>query len=86
MDLDEAIRIVAEVDDQERSARAARLVELTKLLGEEIMGFSGQGAVWLFEDVKATWLYGYFTGTVLTACAFSGLSLSPVSTTTGAVL
>ena len=30
----------------------------------------GLAAEWLFEDVKATWLYGYFTGTVLTAYAF----------------
>jgi hypothetical protein len=39
------------------------------LPGDDI-GFSGQAAEWLFEDVKATWLYGYFTATVLTSHAF----------------
>jgi len=70
MDLDEASDLVAETDARELNGRATRLVELTDLLGEEMIGFSGQAAQWLFEDVKATWLYGYFTGTVLNAYAF----------------
>ena len=61
---------MADVDNQERAGRATRLVEMTDLLGDETVGFSGKAAGWLFDDVKATWLYGYFTGTVLTAYAF----------------
>lgn len=56
MEFDEASELVAEADARERNGRATRLVELTDLLGEEIVGFSGQAAQWLFDDVKATWL------------------------------
>lgn len=70
MDLDEALETLAEVDGREIADRAARLVELTALLGDEILGFSGQAAQWLFEDIKATWIYGYFAATVLAANAF----------------
>lgn len=70
MEFDEASELVAEADARERNGRATRLVELTDLLGEEMVGFSGQAAQWLFDDVKATWLYGYFTSTVLNAYAF----------------
>jgi len=45
-------------------------VELSDLLGDQPLALHGLAADWLFEDVKATWLYGYFTGTVLTAYAF----------------
>jgi hypothetical protein len=57
-------------DREEQAARATRLVELTSLLDDRPLVLHGLGAEWLFEDVKATWLYGYFTGTVLTAYAF----------------
>ncbi len=70
MDQDEAAQEISAVDETERDERAARLVELVRLLGNEPIGFSGQAASWLFEDVKATWLYGYFTATVVTAHAF----------------
>jgi hypothetical protein len=70
MDQAEAVRAVATADETERDERAARLVELVRLLGDDTIGFSGQAASWLFEDVKATWLYGYFTATVVTAHAF----------------
>ena len=35
-----------------------------------MIGFSGQAAKLLFEDIKASWLYGCFTSTVVTAHAF----------------
>ena len=70
MELDQALDLVAEADDRERSGRAIRLLEVADLLGEGMVGFSGQAAEWLFEDVKATWVSGYFTSTVLTAYAF----------------
>lgn len=70
MELDHALHRITDADNEERPARAARLVELVDLLGDESLGFNGQAAEWLFDDVKATWLYGYFTGTVLTAYAF----------------
>jgi hypothetical protein len=66
---DDAARMVAAIDDRDNTARAARLVELDSMLTNDVVGFSGQEAEWLFEDVKATWIYGYFTGTVLTAYA-----------------
>lgn len=70
MELDRAERLVAEADQTELHDRATRLVELASLLGDHPLLFHGLAAEWLFEDVKATWLYGYFTSTVLTAYAF----------------
>jgi len=71
MDFDQASEAVAEVDARDHNDRATRLVELMNdLPADDIIGFSGQPAQWLFEDVKATWLYGYFAGTVLTSHAF----------------
>lgn len=70
MDQDQAVQAIATADQAEQDHRATRLVELVQLLGDQTVGFSGQAASWLFEDVKATWLYGYFTATVLTAHAF----------------
>ena len=70
MDLEEASRLVSKVDDRENADRATRLVELSDLLDDRGVGFHGQAAEWLFEDVKATWIYGYFTATVLASDAF----------------
>ena len=70
MEPQEAARAVADADDRENADRAARLVEMDAILPDDVVGFSGQAADWLFEDVKATWIYGYFTATVLTAHAF----------------
>jgi hypothetical protein len=71
MDQNEASDLIAEVDASDHQGRTERLVELTELLPSEgMLGFSGQAAQWLFEDIKATWLYGCFTSTVVTAHAF----------------
>ena len=70
MEPGDAAHAVADADDRENEVRAARLVELNAILPDELVGFSGQAAQWLFEDVKATWIYGYFTATVLTAHPF----------------
>lgn len=71
MDQDEASRLIADVDRRDHAGRAERLTELMELLPHGgMVGFSGQAAQWLFEDVKATWLYGCFTSTVVTAHAF----------------
>lgn len=70
MELEEALQTVAAVDARDNESRAARLIELIDLLPESVVGISGQGAHWLFEDVKATWIYGYFTATVLASHAF----------------
>ena len=43
-----------------------------------MMAFSGQAAEWLFDDIKATWLYGYFSATILSAHAFCMLQLANV--------
>jgi hypothetical protein len=54
-----------------------RLIELTELLPTGgMIGFSGRASQWLFEDIKATWLYGCFTSTVLTAHAFCSLQIA----------
>ena len=77
MDAEQASRLITEVDDRDHLQRRARLVELTHLLpDDEMFGFAGPAAHWLFEDVKATWLYGAFTGTVLTAHAFCLLQVA----------
>jgi hypothetical protein len=77
MNQDEASALIIEIDEADHTGRAERLVELTQLLPQDDMvGFSGQAARWLFEDVKATWLYGSFTGTVLAAHAFCLLQLA----------
>lgn len=70
MDLNEASDIVAGVDHRDNPDRAARLVELNSILPDGDIGFSGRAAEWLFEDIKATWIYGYFSATVLAGYAF----------------
>lgn len=70
MELDRAVEAIALTDGEELSDRAARLQELSNLLGDENITLFGQTAEWLFEDVKATWIYGYFVSTVVTAHAF----------------
>jgi hypothetical protein len=77
MDQDEASRGVAQVDEGDLDGRTEHLVKITALLPDEyLLGFSGQAAQWLFEDIKATWLNGCFTSTVLTAHAFCSLQIS----------
>jgi hypothetical protein len=77
MDEEDASRLVANVDEDDHDGRTGRLLELVALLpDDDLVGFSGQAAQWLFEDVKATWLYGCFTSTVLTAHAFCLLQVA----------
>lgn len=77
MDQNEASQLITDVDESDHEGRTARLVELTELLPNEgMIGFSGQAPQWLFEDIKATWLYGCFTSTVLTAHAFCALQIA----------
>jgi hypothetical protein len=77
MDHDQASALIRERDGADHTERSERLIELTELLPQQgMLGFSGQAAQWLFEDVKATWLYGCFTSTVLTAHAFCLLQLA----------
>lgn len=76
MEQQAASRLIADVDERDHADRTERLVELTRLLPDEgMLGFSGQAAEWLFDDIKATWLYGCFVSTVLTAHAFCSLQL-----------
>ncbi len=70
MDPEEAADEVAQVDRRENADRAARLVELDFILPGDFIGFSGRAAEWLFEDVKATWIYGYFSATIVAGYAF----------------
>lgn len=75
---DEASQRISNVDEEDHDGRVERLVELDGLLptSSELMAFAGPQAQWLFEDVKATWLYASFTSTVLTAHAFCVLQLA----------
>src|SRR5437764_13758346 len=77
MDRGEAEEQLRSVEEADRDRRVARLRELDGWLpsGGRI-GFSGQAPQWLFEDIKATWLYGCFTSTVLTAHAFCSLQIA----------
>lgn len=70
MELVRAASLVAESDRAEQQDRATRLVELTSLLDGRPLVMHGLAAEWLFEDVKGTWLYGFFTSTIVTAYAF----------------
>ena len=71
MNRDEASRLIADVDGRDHAERTERLIELVGLMPEDgMIGFSGQAGELLFDDVKATWLYGCFTSTVVTAHAF----------------
>lgn len=73
----EASKLVSDVNSSDHEGRTERLVELSELLPDDgLIGFSGPAAQWLFEDTKATWLYGCFTSTVLTAHAFCRLQLA----------
>lgn len=77
MDPTEASELINNINGTDHAGRVERLVELSRLLPEAgMLGFSGQAAQWLFEDVKATWLYGCFTSTVVTAHAFCSLQLA----------
>jgi hypothetical protein len=77
MDQIEASRLITAVDERDHRDRGERLVQLTDLLPDDgMLGFSGQAAQWLFEDIKATWLYGCFTSTVVTAHAFCLVQLA----------
>lgn len=74
--MDAARRAVASFDERELVERASRLQELDALLDDREHGYSGQAAQWLFDDVKATWIYGYLTATVVAAYAFCVQKLS----------
>ena len=71
MDFNAARTLVEEINASDSGGRVARLLELSEMLPSEgLIGFEGSAGQFLFEDVKATWLYGCFTSTVLTANAF----------------
>lgn len=75
---EDASRLISSVDEEDHDGRVGRLVELDSLLptSSELMGFAGPQAQWLFDEIKATWLYASFTSTVLTAHAFCILQLT----------
>src|SRR5215218_7153478 len=75
MERSEAELTLRTADEEARSARASRLVELTLFLPADDVGVNGTAADWLFEDVKATWIYGFFSSTILTAAAFCASQL-----------
>jgi hypothetical protein len=73
----EAASLISARDANDHAGRIARLLELSELLpDQDALGFSGPAAALLFEDLKATWIYGYFTSTVVTSNAFCHLQLS----------
>lgn len=71
MERSDALKAIADIDNQDRSGRVERLQELTELLPDDgLVGFNGTAAQLMFEDVKATWIYGCFTSTVITSYTF----------------
>ena len=70
MEIGEALAAVQDADDRDHSERARRLVELSEMVGSSDAVFFSQAAEWLFDDVKATGIYGYFSATVVTAYAY----------------
>lgn len=77
MDAEEAAAELRGVEEADRSGRVDRLVELTELLPDQgHIGFSGQAGQWLFDDIKATWVYGCFAATVLAAATFCQVQLA----------
>jgi hypothetical protein len=73
-DVEQSLR---DIDSADREGRVTRLMELSGMLPEDgVIGFSGQAGQWLFEDVKATWLYGCFVATVLSAAVFCQVQLA----------
>ena len=73
-EVSEALRARDDSDHEERIDRLGELIDL--LPADGLLGFHGQAAEWLFDDVKATWIYGAFTSTVLTAHAFCMVQLA----------
>src|ERR1039458_8052466 len=68
LDFNAARTLVEEINASDSGGRVARLLELSEMLPSEgLIGFEGSAGQFLFEDVKATWLYGCFTPAVLTA-------------------
>ena len=71
MDESEAMKFISDVDEADLGGRARRLRELNQLLPKDgLMAFNGTVAQLVFEDVKATWIYGYFVATVITSYVF----------------
>lgn len=78
MEIEEALAAVSDADARDRTERAHRLVELMRLIEASNAAFSNQAAEWLFEDVKATWIYGYFAATIVTSHSFCRRQLAGV--------
>ena len=72
-----ARRLVQDADDASREERALRLSEAARHPNwDRPKLFVGEGARLLFEDVKATWIYGYFTSTILSSAGFCQLQVT----------
>lgn len=50
---DEAAPLVASIDARDNATSAERRLELDGLLDDDLVGFSGLAAEWLFADGKA---------------------------------
>ena len=71
MDQEQASLKITEVDSVDHEERINRLVQLMDAMPtSEHIGFAGTGPQLMFEDVKATWIYGAFTSTIITSYVF----------------
>lgn len=71
------MRQLQEAEQIQRGERAARLMELSQMLPDDgLIGISGKAAAWLFDDLKATWIYGYLTSTIVTSYVFCSQQLA----------
>jgi hypothetical protein len=77
MEPEEAQRFIQERDNEQLADRALRLVELDELLEGDWDGpySASLDASLIFEDVKATWVEGFFAATVLAAYAYCRLQM-----------
>jgi hypothetical protein len=78
MNQDDASSLIMRRDGEDHDDRTDRLQQLMDLLPteKELVGLSGQASIWLFDDLKGTWIYGNLTGTVLVAHAFCMLQIA----------
>ena len=77
MNLEEATRLIQTGDADLLADRALRLLELDELLEGDWQGpySSSLDETLFFEDIKATWIYGFFTSTIVGAHAYCRLQL-----------
>lgn len=76
MDKSQALASLSQFDESSINERADRFAELSDRLEGGFVSFHGDQANALFDDVKATWIAGFFVATIVCADAFCKLQLA----------